>query len=91
MTLQQFQRRSARVEAMRLDSVADLAHAGYWLEAHGIPNVPQGAHLYIYSLGQPTLARLGQWLTYDPATGAFEVHDGGADRPEGHDEVRAAE
>lgn len=78
--LQQFDRRSARVEAMRLDDVAAVYEAHQWVRAHGLPGWPGnlGETLYIWGPGGTYVeAHLGQWLTFDPATGAFEVYDDG--------------
>ena len=72
--MQQFDRRSARVEAMRLNDVADLRAAFAWLRFHGVTSSVDPPTLRAKGRGI-LIARLGQWLTFTPASGAFEVYD----------------
>lgn len=77
VTLQQFDRRTARVEAMRLDYLEDLVIARRWGEKYGLQSHIAGGRVLILWRDPDVLvsASLGQWLTFTPATGAFEVYD----------------
>lgn len=69
--MQSFTRRSARVEAMRLRGESDLVRAWSWGRRNGMR-----VDFYSYDgirltdqQGIPLVARIGQWLAHNPATG----------------------
>ena len=85
-----FRRNAADVQAMRLDSVADIEAACGWLRAHGLnvsPYISVRSLLTIYGPGSRMVARLGDWITLDVGSGAFTVVTDDGDKPQGHTSV----
>lgn len=74
-TPQSFTRRSTRIEAMRLDSDSAMYDAQDWLQDHGVSSRLGLNFLWIHSTRNGMAARIGQWLTYDPASRQFAVYN----------------
>jgi hypothetical protein len=85
LTALHFTRQAARVQAMWLADVDALEAAATWMADRGAFAWIDGRILRAADGHEGALiARVGQWLTWDPATGFFDVVDGDDVAPIGH-------
>lgn len=66
-------RNAADVEVMRLSSIRHMSEARAWMASEAVDSELDGYVLRIHCPDGMTLARLGQWLTFDPETREFAV------------------
>ena len=83
-------RRPTPVEVIHLSDATRLHAADIWLRAHGVHSAHRHPAFAARSLlVSGDVARLGQWLVRDLATGEFELLDDGAFRAHHQQEVAA--
>lgn len=66
-------RNAADVEVMRLYSIRDMTAARAWMASEGVGSELEDIVLLIHCPEGHRVARLGQWLTFDPETREFAV------------------